>query len=281
MTMIALAAPKFAETPWPDWRRLVSIETAAERLERATGTLARDCRDSLEPAGMAYFGRHPNGGQEKWFILVDYDARLAPGPIGEDWQEPDLSGFGNRKRETALQRRACAEALQQSRASGRATGDMVGRLIDQLRGKYPDLGISRSRLYEWAKLYRRPADTVKLIDNRGGDRSADTGNAWSIFKGLYLDEGRPAISRCWEETDRVAKARGLTWCSQAACYAQLNDRISIEQQMRIRFPEIYRTQMAPYISQDPEAFAAGKTGLAIIKIWTCGADGMTRSSGPG
>jgi len=265
--MTALALSNIAASPSPDWRRMTAIGEAAVRLDVHPDHLARTCREKLQDIGLAFFGQHPGGGQPQWFVSRDYDPRLIPGPVGDDWREPDLSSYSQRQRNEALQRRACVEVWNTARTNWTgSTRQILDRVLSSLREKFTDLKISRSRLYAWSKVYRRPADTLKLIDIRGGNhRGKSSEVAWAAFKDLYLHANRPALRRCWMEVDRLAKENGWTWCSLSACNAQLNDRITIEQQTYHREPETWRTQLAPFIPQNVEAWGAGEVWISDHK----------------
>lgn len=251
----------------PDWRRLVGIAEAAKMLEIDAGHLRRDCRTKLLGQGMAYYGKSPEGGQEQWYVSLDYDNRLLAGPIGPAWAEPDLTVYTQKQREQALQRRACVEIWNTARVNWNGSlAQIFQRVLPALREKFPSLKISRSRLYEWTSLFRRPVDTLKLIDTRGGNqRGKSSDAAWKAFADLYLHENQPSIRACWAEVDRLSKMNGWTWCGLSACSSQVDVRITIEQQTFHRRPEVWRTQLAPFIPQDTEAWRAGEVWIADHK----------------
>lgn len=265
--MNALAISNPSPSPALQWRSLIGIGEAARRLDVDPGHLSRLCRESLQNNGLAIFGQHPAGGHAQWFVSRDYEPRLIDGPIGEDYQEPDLSRYTQRQRTEAINRRACVQVWNDARCNWNgSTEQILARVLPALREKFPAIRISRSRLYAWSKLYRRPADTVKLIDPRGGNRRGRASEAaWSAFKDLYLHANRPSLHRCWSEVNRLAKQSGWTWVSEKACRSQLNERITREQQTYHREPETWRTQLAPFIPQDPEAWRAGEVWISDHK----------------
>jgi transposase InsO family protein len=264
--MTALAA-NFATPPTAEWRRMVPIEVAADKLNLNPDHLARKCRDELQGRGLARFGQHPEGGRAKWWLSPEYDPRLIDGPIGDSWQEPDLTKYTARQREQALQRRACVEAFTSACADGRGSiGSGLSALIESLRAAYPQLHVSRSGLYGWAKLYRRPADLLKLIDFRGGNRIATaSAEAWSAFRDLYLHENRPSLRQCHEATARLATENGWRWLGLAACRAQFSQHVTAEEAALHREPALWRQSLSPFIAQDPEAWRAGETSIGDHK----------------
>ena len=136
--------------------------------------------------------------------------------------------------------------------------DWLPGLCENLKARFPDLGLSRSQLQRWDQLYRRPADLLALVDRRGGDRRSQGGpEAWKVFADLFLHESQPSIKQCWQEVGRISKERGWAWCSLKSCHAQIDRRIPKETQIQHREPATYRQQLEPYIQQDPEAWKAG------------------------
>jgi putative transposase len=250
------------------WRHLRPIAAAAAKLDTHRDHLSKLCREKLAGLGLAHFGTHPDvGGQPQWWVHVDHDPRLIDGPAGDDWQDPDLSAFTQRQRDEALQRRVCVEELAAARTHGSdSAASIVSALIERLRERFPRVHVSRTRLYAWSKLYRRPADLPKLIDQRGGNRRGHSDPAaWDYFRDLYLHENRPSIRQCWKETERTAKEKGWRWLKLDACRGQLNDRIPCELQAFHRTPKVWRQQLSPFIAQDPESWRAGELWIGDHK----------------
>lgn len=251
-----------------DWRRFRPITQAAQLMNANESCLRRRCRDEFEARGLAMLATPEAGGQRQWFVHVDADPRLlsdAPSPMLFD---SDFARFTGKQRATALQRRSCLERLRQLRMS-HARGSYrsaVAKLIERCRCDFPSLQISRSRLYAWDAAMRSPADLVKLIDRRGGDRrgnAADEG--WEIFRSLYLHENKLSAAQCWAEVKRRAAAEGFVWCSLSACRQQLPRRIPPQEQIRHRNPATYRRHLSPFIQQHAESWGAGELWIGDHK----------------
>ncbi|HZK80616.1 MAG TPA: hypothetical protein VFC46_06100, partial [Humisphaera sp.] len=155
--MTALSSATFAATPTatPDWRSLVSVSDAAKLLDLNPGHLARTCGEKLVAQGMAFFTKKPHSlGNPQWFVHRSYDPRLTPGPIGDDYQEPDLGVYSERQRSEALQRRKCVEYLRDALCNWKGSvKQILARVEADMREQFPELNISRSTLYAWKKLY--------------------------------------------------------------------------------------------------------------------------------
>jgi len=254
--MSAIAISNFCPTRI-DWRRWLSAKTAAELLGIDESSMRRKCREELQGRGFALFATPPEGGAAQWFVHRDYDARLMPA-FGNDYREPDLSGFSERQRKLALERRAVVERFNHELVMRPAVDTWIDEYIARLRLEFPELKISRTGLYAWRNLYLRPADTIKLIDMRGQhNRFEDSKEAWEYFADLYCHENRPSVEQCWYATKRQAAENGWRWCTLRSCYRQKDRKIPIEQQLRMREPERWRQTMRPYIPQDSEAWGSG------------------------
>lgn len=258
-------------TPAADWSRLIALSEAAPLLQIDRGHMGRLCGQKLAQQGLAFFLSPPEGGPQRWYLSRSYDPRLLPGKAGEDWQEPDLGGYTQRQQTTALNKRACVHAFRDAKRDWPGTvKEWMPRLIAQLRERFGrsdaldnrkcgGLHISKSSLYQWDQLYRRPADLVKLIDNRGGDhREGADEAAWSMFRDFFLHQNRLSIRQCWQLVSEAAKESGWRWCSLDSCRRQLDTRIPPEIQLKHREPRKWRQTMRPYIAQDPESWAAGE-----------------------
>ncbi len=269
-------------SPQPfDPARYVPIGQAATLLGNEVGHLARLCREKLFPQGLAMQGVPPEGGQPRWFIHRDYDARLIPGPIGLAHQDPDLAGYSKKQQDMARQRRACVERLREARKSWPGyMRDWMPRLLEQLAASFPELKISRSQLYGWDLKYSRPSELVKLIDTRGGNtRGQSDPAAWSAFKDLFLHENQPSVKFCWQRVAELAKENRWKWVGLKACHAQLNDRIPPEVQVRNRQPAVWRSQLRPTIGQDPESWQANQCWIGDHKqldLWCTWRDTLIR-----
>lgn len=240
------------------WDLFIPAVEAAGLLGVHIDSLTRRCRAELAGRGLAMHAAPPGGGQPKWYIRRDFDARLAPKPIGQLYQEPDLSIFTEKQQHIALQRRACVERFARAMASQSGkVQDWLPGLVQQLRDEFPELGLSRSQLYRWHGLYRHPADTVKLIDRRGRPQGGlGDPAAWRVFEDLFLHENRPSLKQCWQATRAIAEQNGWEWCGLQSCYAQLDRRICPDKQLQHRDPVLYRQRLLPTIEQDPEAWPA-------------------------
>jgi transposase InsO family protein len=259
--MSALPSLKLASSI--DLTQCVALVEAAKLLGRTIDHLSRVCREELEVRGLAVLSAE-GGGQPKWFIHRSYDPRLAD--PGFDFQEPDLAGYTLKQQDGARRRRLCVKAFRESRMHARGTvKDWLPKLIDDLQTRY-QMRISRAQLFDWDAKYRRPADLVKLIDTRGGDRkSSGDPAAWAAFRDLYLHQNRPSLRHCFEAVADLAKENGWSWCALRACHGQLNDRIPPEVQLYHRQPAKWRHHLSPYIKQDPESWGAGELWIGDHK----------------
>lgn len=265
--MSALPVPSSTTPPAPDRSRWVPIDVAADRMEKDEGNLRRRCRLRLGPAGLAFLATPPEGGPEKWYLSPTVDARLLGGPIGQLHREPDLVGFTLQQQIGARQRRQCVESLREARRSnGAAVSEWLPSLIAELRGKFPQLNVSRSQLYRWDAVYVRPADLVKLVDQRGGNRRGqDSPEAWDRFRDLYLHQNRLTLALAHAQVAAEAEENGWKWCSLKSCYAQRDKRIAPQMQVANREPEKYRRHLRPSIAQAPEAWPAGERWVSDHK----------------
>jgi hypothetical protein len=167
--MSAIPMPNLA--PSIDWRQWRSAGRVAAAMGMRTDSLARLCRKSLQARGLAMFATPPEGGQAQWFLHVAADRRLLPGGIGERYQSPDLSQFPREKVTAAMQKAAVADAFGQALATRPGlVKDWLPMFIEEERRKHPELRIRGRSVYAWHRTYKHPANLVKLIDARGGDR---------------------------------------------------------------------------------------------------------------
>lgn len=264
----------------PDFARLVAIEQAAALLDMDAGSIRRLCRERLQYEGLAVLTRPPDGGAEKWFIHRSFDPRLQR-PGDARLIESDLSAFTAKQREQAMQRRTCVERFRHARKNFTAAmSDVLPALIEQAKADFPQLSISRSRLYAWDKAYVDRRDLVKLVDGRGGVQTAGASpEAWAAFRDFYLHENQPGVRDCWKRVRALAAAEGWTWCDYDACRRQKDARVPIQDQVKHRTPATYRQQMAPFIAQDSEAWRAGELWIGdhkqldLVCRW---GDGMVR-----
>lgn len=256
-----------------DRSRLVAVAVAAERMGCSVGHLSRRCRVELAAKHLAFFVPPEEGGPSRWYLHLDADPRLLDGPIGEKYREkPLMEGFSQKQKDAALQKAACVEQFRQVRMGCSGPFPVaLDDLITRLRTRFPKLKISRTQLYVWDDLYRRPADLAKLVDHRGGNRRGqDDPLAWQAFADLYLHENRPTIEQCWKAVADTAEGNGWKWCSLDSCYRQVDKRIPPEKQLRHREPEKWKQQMAPGIAQAPEAWGANERWVADhhqLNLW--------------
>ena len=277
-----IACPQANPLPtYFDPARYVPVAEAAAMLDMDPDHLSRKCREQLAASALAVLTVPPEGGQEQWFVLRDYNPRLIGGTIGELYADPDLSAFTMKQQQGARNRRICVEEFRRGRMEWPGTmKDRLPALLDSLRTRFPGIGLSRGRLYTWDQVYSRPADLIRLVDRRGGDRcSQGSPQAWGAFTDLFLHENCPTIKQCWQETGRIAAASGWKWCSLKSCSAQLSKRIDPETQIQHRNPELYRTSMMPTIEQNPESWKAGECWIGDHKcmdLWCMYGDRLVR-----
>ena len=221
------AIPHAIPTPISfDAARFVAVEEAASLLEIDAGNLRRKCRDELAQLGLAVRIVPPEGGQEKWLIHRDYNPRLIGGDFATLYRESDLSSLSMKQQQGARNRRLCVEELRRDRRDRPgAMTTWLPALIGALQQRFPELVVSRTRLYCWDGVYQRPCDLVKLVDQRGGDRRSQGGpEGWKAFKDLYLHPNQPSVKQCWREVQRLARENEWVWCSLKSCHAQM-DRV--------------------------------------------------------
>ncbi len=239
----------------------IALDEAAEKLGQSPGHLRRRCNAALQHQGMARHGKSAEGGQARWWINRDYDARLWPGGLGKAHQIPhdELALYPVDKRNEAFWRAACVESFRKARSTWKgAVADWLPGLLDQMRERYPGLKISRGTLYRWEKIYQRPADVIKLVDTRGGNRKGEADPAaWDAFRDLYLSERRPSIKDCWQRVELLAKQEGWRWLTYTQCRRQLDSKITPEDQALHRDPAQHKQSFAPYIESRVDRFDAG------------------------
>ncbi len=143
---------------------------------------------------------------------------------------------------------------------------MVNDVLAMAERDFPQLKISRSRLYQWDAAYSHPADLWKLVDDRGGDRRHGASpEAWKMFEDLYCHQNQPSVMQCHQEVKRAAVEHGWTWCSYEACLHAKDKRISLEKQLFNRDPERWRTSSAPYTEQHKESWRPGELWIGDHK----------------
>ncbi|MEM9881401.1 MAG: Mu transposase C-terminal domain-containing protein [Planctomycetota bacterium] len=262
-----------------DPRAWVSIDEAAERLNKSVGHLSRQCRDVLGKFGQARKAPPPppETGNPRWYIARTYHLALAEGSLGDDHQPPDLSAYSETQRRSAFARAACVKAYREARSTWRgAEKTWLPLLVKQLAEQHASIKVSVSSLRRWHRDYKRPADLSKLIDRRGRNKGGEEHpRVWEYFQGVFLDGRKISIHTAWIRADEFANAEGLAWCSYDVCRRQLDDRIPPQLQAQFREPERYRFAFRPYLPQDPEAYAAGERwdgDHAVLDLW-CVFDG--------
>lgn len=259
-----------------DWSMLISVDEAAAPLGMSVGHLRRKCVEQLGPRHQAYLLKPPQGGNARWYLDRRHDPRLAAGWAGEAHHAPDLSRYTKKQQLTMWRRVRAVERFREARAGRTApVAQWIKALADELETEL-EIKVSVRSLYRWDKLYKCPADATKLIDSRGGDqRSAGDPAAWTHFKQLYLDDRQPSMADCWRRTAIKAQAEGWQWPLYDAMRNRLREHISEEEELAAREPRKWRQQMAPYIDQDTERFAAGDCWVgdhAQLDLW-CRAPG--------
>ncbi len=253
------SARQFVDLGAVDYDAWVPLSEAAQKLDRSVGQLRRQCKDKLAPRGVAFHMAPNGGGQRVWHIHVSHDARLLRGPVGDANTAPDLSMYTQQQRADTFARVACVEAFRRARRGddplcvGPAT-QWMGTLIAHLRREHTTIKISQTSLYEWHRKYNCPADTVKLIDHRGGDRRSGQqhkrrARCIETFKGYYLDQRGTTLREAWRQTRAWAQANGLAdaWVSEATCGRKLDEWIPAEVQLMHRDPSRWRDTCAPRI----------------------------------
>ncbi len=78
----------------------------------------------------------------------------------------------------------------------------------------------------WDKRYRAAGGRrlLAFIDQRGRPAAAEsqcTPAAWNHFKLLYLDDRKPSVRVCWEDTSVESARQGWSWLSYRACCARV------------------------------------------------------------
>jgi transposase InsO family protein len=237
-----------------------TAEEAAHALGITSRQVRRLCADELLKKNLAACVALREQGDKKprWYLSRSYDLRLGRGQVGQVFQLPDLSGYSERQETIAWQRAACVQALRDARQ--RWTGrqqDWLPTLCAKLGERYHDLKITERTLRRWHKVYRTPADLLKLIDTRGGNQKGQADPAaWDFFKLRFLDERQPTIKVCWEHTRDEARQNGWAWLSYKQCVRLLDRRIPPQMQAQYREPRRFRQSFAPYIEQDVDAWQA-------------------------
>ena len=243
---------------------------AADRLSRDRDGFTRTCRMELAPLGLAFMAASPAAGQMQWYVKRSYDPRLADDGAGK-MSIGSLEQCTGKQREFALQRWACVQAFRKVINSPGPIEPRKAPLIERLRERFPDLGISRNSLHGWHnKAYRGIA---ALIDRRGGHQAAEAAaEAWKAFEDLYLHQNQPTVRHCWRIVKNLAAENGWRWISYSQCRRQLDGKIPPEKQAFHRTPKLYRTQFAPYIQQNEESWRAGQRWVSDHKqmdLWAC------------
>lgn len=259
----------------------IKAAEAARLLDANRNALTRRCAEDLQSRRLAVFARPGDGGQPQWFISRAYDARLVStsqtsgvsGVSGADGLAKQLQSFPGEKVDEAWTRVACVKQFREHRAhTPGQMKDWLPGLIVQLRERFPDVKISRSRIYQWDKLFNHdPNDVVKLIDSRGGN-TIGRGDpaAWKAFQDIFCDPRQPSLSECWRNVRGLARRHHWQWCSEKSCRRQLNDRIPPEVQLYHRDPAAWRNTQRPSIAQDVETHAAGECWIGDHKqcdVW--------------
>lgn len=265
--MSAMPAPTFATAP--DLALFAPVLDAAARLGCHPGHLNRRCKAELAASGMAVKAADPSRpGPPRWYVRRTLDPRLSTdATMRISLADAELTGFTGKQQTLTRQRVACVKRFRQAkRDDRRPVKQWLGELLDRLGAEFPDLPLSRSHLYRWDATYHGPADTVKLIDARGGDRkSVSAAAAWAYFRDLYLHQNQPTVAQCWQTVRDRAAAEGWGWCSLGRCREQLDRRIPPQVQARHRDPGLYRRQLAPFIEQRAEAADAGQMWIGDDK----------------
>lgn len=245
-----------------NWDQWIPIDEAARRLDVSEGHLRRVCANDLAGSRMAVHGRAPEGGNPKWWIWRQWDQRLKSGPIGLVRPADALAGYTAKQLRTARQREQCVIAFDQARASWTgAVDDWIDTLLDQLRGKYARLRISRSSLYNWSGNYDGdPANLEKLIDKRGGNRKSNPDPAAiQRFKELYMHRNQRSLRHCYRRVREESRERKWRcWSSEAACRRWVEATLAEQDVIKARVPDDYKIYLRPFTEQDPEGFSAGE-----------------------
>ena len=105
------------------------------------------------------------------------DAHSPANPLSRP-DDPSMSHLPASLQRGALERRLCVEELRKARI-GR-TGkmkDWLPSFIQEMKPRFPTLGLSQAQLYLWDRLYTCPAALFALVDHRGGNRRSDAARA--------------------------------------------------------------------------------------------------------
>ncbi len=267
MTALRISQPDPSASPagatsggWADY---LPLDQAAKKLGITPGRL-RGKAPSLAVKGMAVKAQGPGQSRPVWWIARQYDARLWRGEPGRKHQPADLAVMTAKNRDLVLQRKACLDQFRKARAEqSRPVKQWLPELIDQLRADFPEANVSRSRLYEWDKLVRTPADLVELADGRGGDQYHDRyADFWKRFQADFLDPNQPKVKHSYERVRLAMRAEKIGTKhipSLRTVHRQLDERIapSLQAFHRDREGE-YKSKFLPTIQQDPERFRAGR-----------------------
>jgi hypothetical protein len=228
--------------------------------------LARQCRTKLAMQGAAMLAVGPGGGAKQWWIYRWYDPRLRQADDATQ-STPDLGDFTERQQRDARSRWECVQRLRTARMDlSRPMVESVRAAIEQARQDFPDLKISRSRLYQWDKACPDVSKIGALVDLRGGARTSTADQpAIDAFKDFYLHQNQPSVRHAWKRTRDLAASRGWRWCSYVQCGRMKDDWIAIEVQISNRQPGKYRKQLSPFIAQGVESWRTGELWIGDHK----------------
>jgi transposase InsO family protein len=240
--------------------------------------MGRLCSQRLLGQGLAVLDAN------KWMVKRSYDQRLLASDVASLLAPPvrELETFTVAQRKVASAKAQCVEAFREANRTQKGSQkDWLPSLLAGLNRQHPILnGVSRSRLFVWARDYHGPKDTLKLIDRRGGNTVGEADPAcWDALRKLYLDPREPSLRTCWAHVEALAAENGWRWLTYKTCQRQLNAHIPPAVQAKFRQPEQYRQQLAAYIPQDPEGWEAGECWIGDhtqLDLWCRYSDTIIR-----
>jgi transposase InsO family protein len=249
--VIAMPCPILAT---PDLANFVAIEEAAELLGLHINSVARKAREVWEAMGWAIQTTPVDGGNPRWFISRDVDRRLS---VCVEERPGDLSRFTIEQQRDARARAACVDAFvaEEKRRPGQPTKSWLAFLIEDLRGKFPHLSISKTSLHRWREIGAH--DLEKLIDRRGGDRSEGEQRARDAIVQLCLRKNL-SVAHARDVAVKAAAANGWEFdASLRTCQVWVK-QIAEETRLLHLSPDKWAKQMQPTIEQESEAWAANQ-----------------------
>jgi len=239
----------------------LSVKHAARRLGIGERALRLRCEKARVAGATKEMGF--------WLVPVSADARLAESPPPKV-AAGELEDIPAGRRIEAQRRLGLLRGFEQF-AAGYCRGARARTLAVSIYCARNKIAVRTFR--RWMRWYREEG-LAGLVDHRGGEAcgSQISGEAWELFKTMYLTEQRLSVAVCRRNVAFINKRDGKGWMipSAGTLYRLVEKEIPLP--VRVLHREglgAYNAKCGPYIQTDPDSVEPGTVWIGDHSQFNC------------